>query len=142
VDLVFNQFTTGAGNDLERATDLARKMVCNWGMSEELGPITFGRREEHIFLGREISQSKDFSEETARLIDHAMKNLVEGAYQQAKDLLATHRAVLQALAQGLLDRETLDSQEIDQIIESFKKKPEEPEPQEEVGPLPLEFQRA
>jgi cell division protease FtsH len=141
-DLVFNQFTTGAGNDLERATDLARKMVCNWGMSEELGPITFGRREEHIFLGREISQSKDFSEETARLIDHAMKNLVEGAYQQAKDLLATHRAVLQALAQGLLDRETLDSQEIDQIIESFKKKPEEPEPQEEVGPLPLEFQRA
>jgi cell division protease FtsH len=141
-DLVFNQFTTGAGNDLERATDLARKMVCNWGMSEELGPITFGRREEHIFLGREISQSKDFSEETARLIDHAMKNLVEGAYQQAKDLLATHRAVLQALAQGLLDRETLDSQEIDRIIESFKKKPEEPEPQEEVGPLPLEFQRA
>jgi cell division protease FtsH len=141
-DLVFNQFTTGAGNDLERATELARKMVCNWGMSEELGPITFGRREEHIFLGREISQPKDFSEETARLIDHAMKNLVEGAYQRAKDLLATHRAVLQALAQGLLDRETLDSQEIDQIIESFKKPPEEPDTQEEVGPLPLEFQRA
>jgi cell division protease FtsH len=141
-DLVFNQFTTGAGNDLERATDLARKMVCNWGMSEELGPITFGRREEHIFLGREISQSKDFSEETARLIDHAMKNLVEGAYQRAKDLLATNRAVLQALAQGLLDRETLDSQEIDRIIESFKKQPEEPDTQEEVGPLPLEFQRA
>jgi cell division protease FtsH len=141
-DLVFNQFTTGAGNDLERATELARKMVCNWGMSEELGPITFGRRDEHIFLGREISQTKDFSEETARLIDHAMKNLVEGAYQRAKDLLATNRAVLQALAQGLLDRETLDSQEIDQIIESFKKKPEEPDTQEEVGPLPLEFQRA
>jgi cell division protease FtsH len=141
-DLVFNQFTTGAGNDLERATDLARKMVCNWGMSEELGPITFGRREEHVFLGREISQSKDFSEETARLIDHAMKNLVEGAYQRAKDLLATNRAVLQALAQGLLDRETLDSQEIDRIIESFKKQPEEPDTQEEVGPLPLEFQRA
>jgi cell division protease FtsH len=141
-DLVFNQFTTGAGNDLERATDLARKMVCNWGMSEELGPITFGRREEHVFLGREISQSKDFSEETARLIDHAMKNLVEGAYQRAKDLLATNRAVLQALAQGLLERETLDSQEIDRIIESFRKQPEEPDTQEEVGPLPLEFQRA
>ena len=124
------------------ATDLARKMVCNWGMSDELGPVTFGKREEHIFLGREISQPKDFSEETARLIDHAMKNLVEGAYQRAKDLLATHRAVLQALAQGLLDRETLDSQEIDQIIESFKKPPEEPDTQEEVGPLPLEFQRA
>ena len=141
-DLVFNQFTTGAGNDLERATELARKMVCNWGMSEELGPITFGRRDEHIFLGREISQPKDFSEETARLIDHAMKNLVEGAYQRAKDVLATNRAVLQALAQGLLDRETLDSQEIDRIIESFKKQPEEPDTQEEVGPLPLEFQRA
>mgnify|MGYP005841986619 CR=1 FL=1 len=141
-DLVFNQFTTGAGNDLERATDLARKMVCNWGMSEELGPITFGRRDEHVFLGREISQPKDFSEETARLIDHAMKNLVEGAYQQAKDLLATHRAVLQALAQALLDKETLDSQEIDQVINSFKKEPEEPDTQEEVGPLPLEFQQA
>uniref|UniRef100_A0A7V6DQX6 ATP-dependent zinc metalloprotease FtsH n=1 Tax=Desulfobacca acetoxidans TaxID=60893 RepID=A0A7V6DQX6_9BACT len=141
-DLVFNQFTTGAGNDLERATELARKMVCNWGMSEELGPITFGRREEHVFLGREISHPKDFSEETARLIDHAMKNLVEGAYQRAKDLLATNRAVLQALAQNLLERETLDSQEIDQIIESFRKKPEEPDTPEEVGPLPLEFQRA
>jgi cell division protease FtsH len=141
-DLVFNQFTTGAGNDLERATDLARKMVCNWGMSEELGPITFGRREEHVFLGREISQSKDFSEETARLIDHAMKNLVEGAYQRAKDLLATHRAELQALAQALLERETLDAQEIDQIIDTFKKQPEEPDPQEEVGPLNLEFQQA
>ncbi len=141
-DLVFNQFTTGAGNDLERATDLARKMVCNWGMSEELGPITFGRREEHVFLGRELSQSKDFSEETARLIDHAMKNLVEGAYQQAKDLLATHRATLQALAQALLERETLDAQEIDQIIDSFKEHPEDPETQEEIGPLPLEFQQA
>ncbi len=141
-DLVFNQFTTGAGNDLERATELARKMVCNWGMSEELGPITFGRREEHVFLGREIHQSKDFSEETARLIDHAMKNLVEGAYQRGKDLLATHRAELQALAQALLERETLGAQEIDQIIDSFKKQPEETDTQEEVGPLPLEFQQA
>ena len=141
-DLVFNQFTTGAGNDLERATELARKMVCNWGMSEELGPITFGRREEHIFLGREISHPKDFSEETARLIDHAMKNLVEGCYQRAKDLLATHRAELQALAQALLERETLDAKEIDQIIDSFKKQPEEPDTQEEVGSLPLEFQQA
>ncbi|MGQ9688797.1 MAG: ATP-dependent zinc metalloprotease FtsH [Desulfobaccales bacterium] len=141
-DLVFNQFTTGAGNDLERATDLARKMVCNWGMSEELGPITFGRREEHVFLGREIHQTKDFSEETARLIDHAMKNLVEGAYQRAKDLLATHRAQLQALAQALLERETLDAQEVDQIINSFEKKSDEPDTEEEVGPLPLEFQQA
>jgi cell division protease FtsH len=141
-DLVFNQFTTGAGNDLERATDLARKMVCNWGMSEELGPITFGRREEHVFLGREISQPKDFSEETARLIDHAMKNLVEGGYQRAKDILATHRAELQALAQALLERETLDAKEIDRIIDSFNKVPDAPEAPEDVGPLPLEFQQA
>lgn len=111
-------------------------------MSEELGPITFGRREEHIFLGREISQSKDFSEETARLIDQAMKNLVDGAYRKARDLLASHRAELQALAQSLLDRETLDSQEIDRIINSFKQPSEEPENQEEETSLPLEFQQA
>ena len=78
-ELVFKHFTTGAGNDLERATELARKMVCNWGMSEELGPVTFGKREEHIFLGREFAHSKDFSEETARLIDAAIKNLVLSA---------------------------------------------------------------
>jgi len=106
-ELVFNQFTTGAGNDLERATDLARKMVCNWGMSEELGPVTFGKREEHIFLGREISQPKDFSEETAKTIDAAIKNLVMSAYQRAKDLLNAHLTELQALAQALLEKETL-----------------------------------
>ena len=115
-ELVFQQFTTGAGNDLERATDLARKMVCNWGMSEELGPVTFGKREEHIFLGREFAQSKDFSEETARLIDDAIKNLVLSASRQALDVLTSHRAQLEGLAQGLLDKETLDSQEIDRII--------------------------
>jgi cell division protease FtsH len=117
-------------------------MVCNWGMSEELGPITFGRREEHIFLGREIHQAKDFSEETARLIDLAMKNLVHGAYQQAKELLASHRTALQSLAQALLDRETLDGPEIDHIIESSQKHPEEPEALEEVTSLPLECQQA
>ena len=81
-ELVFQHFTTGAGNDLERATELARKMVCNWGMSEELGPVTFGKREEQIFLGREFAQSKDFSEETARAIDAAIKNLVLSAHNK------------------------------------------------------------
>ena len=123
--LIFQHFTTGAGNDLERATDLARKMVCNWGMSDELGPVTFGKRDEHIFLGREISQAKDFSEETARVIDHAIKNLVFNSYNQAKDLLTTHRAQLEALAQALLEKETLDSTEIDRILDSFLN-PEEP----------------
>ena len=129
-ELVFQQFTTGAGNDLERATDLARKMVCNWGMSEELGPVTFGKREEHIFLGREFAQSKDFSEETARLIDDAIKNLVLSASRRALDVLSSHRAQLEGLAQGLLDKETLDSQEIDRIIDSVEKPAEAPEPQD------------
>ncbi len=129
-ELVFQQFTTGAGNDLERATDLARKMVCNWGMSEELGPVTFGKREEHIFLGREFAQSKDFSEDTARLIDDAIKNLVLSASRRALDVLSSHRALLEGLAQGLLDKETLDSQEIDKIIASAEKPAEAPEPQD------------
>jgi cell division protease FtsH len=141
-ELVFQHFTTGAGNDLERATELARKMVCNWGMSEELGPLTFGKREEHIFLGREFAQSKDFSEETARTIDSAIKNLVLSAYQRAKELLAGHRAQLQALAQGLLAQETLDSQEIDRILNSFATPSEEPESPDPALPLPLSLQQA
>jgi cell division protease FtsH len=142
-ELQFQHFTTGAGNDLERATDLARKMVCNWGMSEELGPVTFGKREEHIFLGREFAQSKDFSEETARLIDNAIKNLVMSAYDRARALLAGHRAQLEGLAQALLEKETLDSAEIDRIIASVPEPAEEtPESQDATQPLPLSFQQA
>ena len=126
-ELVFQQYTTGAGNDLERATELARKMVCNWGMSEELGPVTFGKREEHIFLGREFAHAKDFSEETARLIDHAIKNLVINASGKALDLLTSHRAQLDALAQTLLEKETLDSQEIDKLLAAFEKQAPESE---------------
>jgi len=143
-ELMFNQYTTGAGNDLERATDLARKMVCNWGMSDELGPITFGKRDEHIFLGREISQPKDFSEETAKTIDLAIKNLVFGSYERAKGLLTSHRAELQTLAQALLEKETLDGQEIGVLLASFKKPGETPEPEveEEAPHLPLGLQQA
>jgi cell division protease FtsH len=142
-ELMFNQYTTGAGNDLERATDLARKMVCNWGMSDELGPITFGKRDEHIFLGREISQPKDFSEETAKTIDLAIKNLVLGSYERAKGLLTSHRAELQTLAQALLEKETLDGQEIGALLASFKKPGETPEPEVEKAPhLPLGLQQA
>ena len=136
-ELVFQQFTTGAGNDLERATDLARKMVCNWGMSDELGPVTFGKKEEHIFLGREFAQSKDFSEETARLIDAAIKNLVLKASGQAVSLLSKHRAQLETLAQGLLEKETLDSREIDRILAVV----EPPEPPQEEPPDPQEEPR-
>jgi cell division protease FtsH len=139
---VFQHFTTRAGNNLERATELARKMVCNWGMSEELGPVTFGKREEHIFLGREFAQAKDFSEETARTIDAAIKNLVLNAYRRAQELLAGHRVELQALAQALLEKETLDSREIDRIIDSFKNPEDAPETQEVAPPLPLGLQQA
>jgi cell division protease FtsH len=128
----------GRAADLERSTDLARKMVCNWGMSDELGPVTFGKRDEHIFLGREISQSKDFSEETARVIDHAIKNLVLKAYDHAKGLLTEHRAQLEALAQGLLEKETLDSNDIDRILNSFKKPEESSEAPEVTASLALQ----
>jgi len=141
-ELVFQHFTTGAGNDLERATELARKMVCNWGMSEELGPVTFGKREEHIFLGREFAQSKDFSEETARTIDAAIKNLVMGSYGRAHELLAAHRAQLQAMAQALLEKETLDAREIDRILDTFKNPEDAPEAPEEAPQLPLSLQQA
>jgi len=141
-ELQFQHFTTGAGNDLERATELARKMVCNWGMSDELGPVTFGKREEHIFLGREFAQSKDFSEETARLIDSAIKNLIQGAYNDAKGLLTNHRGQLQALAQALLEKETLDTAGIDRVLASFPESEETPESQDASAPLPLSFQQA
>ncbi len=141
-ELVFQHFTTGAGNDLERATDLARKMVCNWGMSEELGPVTFGKREEHIFLGREFAQSKDYSEETARVIDGAIKNMVLKANQRARDLLAGHRDQLQVLAQALLDTETLDSREIDRLMASVSPPEDAASSQDTAPPLSVSLQSA
>jgi len=112
--------------------------VCNWGMSEELGPVTFGKREEHIFLGREFAHAKDFSDETARLIDNAIKNLVVSASNMALDLLISHRAQLDGLAQALLEKETLDSQEIDKLLATFEKQAPE---SEDAGQL-LEVQQA
>jgi cell division protease FtsH len=118
-ELVLEQMTTGAGNDLERATELARKMVCEWGMSEELGPLTFGKKEEQIFLGREIAQHRDYSEETARKIDAEVKKLVLDAYEKARTLLAGNLETLHRLAQSLLEKETLDGDTIDAIIQGF-----------------------
>ena len=115
-EIVLHQMTTGAGNDIERATDLARKMVTSWGMSEKLGPVTFGKKEEHIFLGREISQHKDYSEQTAVDIDEEVKRLVTEAYVVAKDLLGENVDVLEALAKKLLVVETMDGPEIDALI--------------------------
>ena len=99
-ELIFQDPTTGAGNDIERATDLARKMVCEWGMSDRMGPLAFGKQEEQIFLGREIAQHKDYSEVTAIAIDEEVKNLVAGGYETAKSILSSNIHILHALAQG------------------------------------------
>ncbi|MCU0580618.1 MAG: ATP-dependent zinc metalloprotease FtsH, partial [Desulfobacterota bacterium] len=116
-ELVLGQLTTGAGNDLERATELARKMVCDWGMSPELGPLTFGKKEEQIFLGREIAQHRDYSEETARKIDVEVKKLILESYERARGLLGENLEKLHRLAQTLLEKETLDGETIDRIIQ-------------------------
>ena len=117
-ELVFKDVTTGAGNDIERATELARKMVCEWGMSAKLGPITFGKKEEEIFLGREIAQRRDISDQVALEIDHEVKRLIVESYERTKLMLTEHIHTLRALAEALLEKEGLDSLEIDQIISS------------------------
>jgi cell division protease FtsH len=114
--LVFDQLTTGAGNDLERATDLARRMVCEWGMSDKMGPLTFGRKQEEIFLGREIAQHRDYSESTAQLIDGEVKRIVIEAEEKARKLLAENLDKLKRIARALLDREILDGHELDKLI--------------------------
>jgi len=118
-DIVFSEITTGAGNDLERATTLARKMVCEWGMSEELGPLTYGKKEEQIFLGREISQHRDFSEETARQIDMAVKKIIIEARDKVYELLKDNRAILKKMAEELLERETIVLDDIERIMEEI-----------------------
>ena len=115
-ELVLKHITTGAGNDIERATDLARKMVCEWGMSEKLGPLTFGHKEEEIFLGRELTTKRDFSDQVALEIDLEVKRLVTENYERAKRLLTEHMRSLKALAEALLEKEVLDAPEIDQIL--------------------------
>jgi len=119
-ELMLGEMTTGAGNDLERATELARKMVCNWGMSQILGPLTFGKQEEQIFLGREIAQHKDYSESTARMIDREVRNFVDKAYNEAMTVLRNNREKLEALAGALLEREVLVAEEINTIVSGGK----------------------
>jgi len=115
-EIALHHMTTGAGNDIERATELARKMVTVWGMSEKLGPLTFGKKEEQIFLGREIAQHKDYSEKTAVEIDEEVRRLVTEAYVESKDLLEKNYDILDAFAKTLLEKETMDSPEIDEMI--------------------------
>jgi cell division protease FtsH len=115
-EIFLNQMSTGAGNDIERATELSRKMVCEWGMSS-LGPLTFGKKEEQIFLGRELSQHRDFSEETAREIDSEVRRLVNTGYEKAKGVILENRDAMVRIALALLEREVLDANELKLILE-------------------------
>ena len=115
-EMVLQQQTTGAGDDLEKATEMARKMVCEWGMSEKLGPLTFGKREEHIFLGREFARQQDYSEETAVLIDAEVKQIVLDAAARARSILEEQIAKLHRLAKALLEHESLDAEEITRVL--------------------------
>ena len=133
-EMFLGHITTGAGNDIERATDIARNMVCEWGMSE-LGPLAFGKKEEAIFLGREIAQHRDFTEATAVDIDKEVKRIVNIAYESAKNIQNTHRDVLERIAQGLLEREVLDALEVRMLIEGkpLPEKVRTPPPQPPQG---------
>jgi cell division protease FtsH len=114
--IIFNQLTTGAGNDIERATELARKMVCEWGMSDKLGPLAYGAKEEELFLGREITRSRNFSEHTAIAIDQEVRKIVTAAMKRAEKVLHDNIETLHRLSNALLEREILDSEEIDKIV--------------------------
>ncbi len=133
-EIIFGEQTTGAGNDLERATDIARKMVCEWGMSEHLGPLTFGKKEEQIFLGREIAQHRDYSESIAVEIDGEVKKIIMTNYEKAKKILKDNLSALHNLATSLLEYEVLDGEQIDRLIRGEKLPPLKIPPQEPTAP--------
>jgi cell division protease FtsH len=122
--LVFGDITTGSQNDIERATKMARRMVCQFGMSEELGPITYGQKEELVFLGREISEQRDYSDDTARLIDEEVRGIVEGVYQRARRILEEHRDTLDLIAQRLMEVETLEGDALQDLLSQAGPRPE------------------
>ena len=124
--------TTGAGNDIERATEMTRKMVCEWGMSE-LGPLSFGKKEEQIFLGREIAQHRDYSEETAIRIDEEVKRIISTAYSRARAIIEQHSNALVRVAEALLEREVLDGREVRTIIDGGNLPPMANKPKDSSG---------
>ena len=128
-ELILKDFTTGAGNDIERATNLARKMVCEWGMSDEMGPLSYGKKEEQIFLGREFATHKDYSEDTAKTIDKEVSRIVMTGYESARKLLSDHLDLLNRIAMELLEKEVLNGPELDALIGIGK-------PQDAVNPVP------
>jgi cell division protease FtsH len=119
-ELVLKQMTTGAGNDIERATELVHRMVCEWGMSEKLGPMTFGKKEEEIFLGRDFTQQQDYSESTAVQIDMEIRRIILECYNTAKDLLTNNLTLLHKMAEALLEKEVLDAPEIDALVREYQ----------------------
>ncbi len=119
-EIVLNHISTGAANDIKKATELAQKMVRVWGMSEKLGPLAYGQHEEHIFLGREIAQQRDYSEETARKIDAEVQSIVTGAYLRAKKVLSENMDILEKLAELLLEKETVMGKELDELIAKMR----------------------
>ncbi|MBU1706983.1 cell division protein FtsH, partial [bacterium] len=131
--LVFEETTTGAGDDLEKATQIARKMVCEWGMSPKLGPLTFGQKEEEIFIGREIAHVREYSEDTAKMIDSEISRIVNEADKTAQRLLQENRDKLDSLAKTLLERECLDGDEIDAILQLPKQDSSETPSQESLS---------
>ncbi len=133
-ELTNGNITTGAGNDLDRATDMARRMVCEWGMSETIGPLTYGKKEEQVFLGRDFAQSQDYSEGTAIRIDQEIKRIVTDNYDRARDLLNSHKDELVRIAEELLIREVLDA---DQVMRIAKGLPiDDPAPAPASGSAP------
>jgi cell division protease FtsH len=115
-ELVLERLTTGAGNDIERSTEIARKMVCEWGMSDKIGPLACGQKEEEIFIGREFARHRDYSEETARLIDDEVRGIVTQSYERAKNIIRSNMGLLHGLANNLLEKEVLDGHQIDNIL--------------------------
>jgi ATP-dependent Zn proteases len=118
--LIFNKMTTGAGNDIEQATQIARKMVTEWGMSDLLGPMTFGKKNEEIFLGREIQSQRDYSEVTARMIDEEISKIIRNAQRVSESILNDNEDLLHSMAKSLLVHETIDAKDIDKLLNGKK----------------------
>jgi len=137
-EIIFNEQTTGAGNDFEQATEMARKMVTEWGMSDKMGPLSYAKREDTVFLGRDIGQAPTYSEDTAQQIDSEIKEIVVGSYKRARAILEDNIASLKRVAEALLEYETLDSVELDAIIDGQTIPRAKPAPRGSVATIKLE----
>jgi cell division protease FtsH len=133
-EIMFNEMSSGASNDIERATETARAMVCRWGMSDKLGPLAFGKSEGEVFLGRDFSAAKDYSEDTARQIDAEVRGIVIGCYENGKRLLTEHKDALQRIADALVEYETLDAEDVNILLQGGALTRERPPPRVTAPP--------